>query len=64
MKAIAQLHTQPLSEKLGQQVMNLDNVSILDMDKELIINLFRFHGVLLFRGFETDVETFTKFTNY
>ena len=63
MKAIAQLHTQLLSETVGQQVTNADNISILDLNKESIINLFRSHGALLFRGFETDVETFTKFTN-
>ena len=63
MKGITQLHTEPLSEIVGQQVINTNNISLLDLDKESIINLFRIHGVLLFRGFETDVESFTKFTN-
>lgn len=63
MKMITQLHTQLLSETVGQQVINTNNVSISDLDKESIINLFRSYGVLLFRGFETDVETFTKFTD-
>jgi len=58
-----QLHRQPLSDNFGQEVINVDNISILDLNQEEIINLFQSSGVLLFRGFETNVETFTKFTN-
>ena len=57
------LYTKPLSEKVGQQVINVDNISILDLDKEAIISLFQSDGLLLFRGFETSIEIFTKFTN-
>ncbi|MEO1377393.1 MAG: TauD/TfdA family dioxygenase, partial [Cyanobacteria bacterium J06635_10] len=63
MKLITKFHTQSLSETVGQQIINTNNNSILELDKESIINLYRSHGLLLFRGFEKDVETFTKFTN-
>lgn len=56
-------HAQPLSERVGYQVVNIDQVNILDLDEESIINLFQSNGVLLFRGFETNVEIFTEFTN-
>ncbi|MDY7021537.1 MAG: TauD/TfdA family dioxygenase [Cyanobacteriota bacterium] len=63
MKTITQLHTQPLSETVGQKVINANNSSILDLNKESIIDLFQSDGVLLFRGFEDDVDTFTQFSN-
>ena len=57
------LYTKPLSEKVGQKVINDNNISILELDKEAIISLFQSDGLLLFRGFETSIEIFTKFTN-
>jgi len=57
------INTQPLSENVGQQIINTDNINILDLDREEIINLFKSYGVLLFRGFENSVATFTQFTN-
>ncbi len=54
---------QPISEKLGQQIVNLDNSSILEIDKETIISLFNSYGVLLFRGFNVETGTFQEFTN-
>lgn len=57
------LHTQPISPYAGQQVINLDGISIFDLDKQAIIDLFKAEGVLLFRGFDTNVETFTQFSN-
>lgn len=58
-----QLYTKPLSKTVGQQIINANNSSIFELNKELIINLFRSHGLLLFRGFEADVEIFTRFSN-
>jgi len=40
----------------------MDNINILNLDREEIINLFKYYGVLLFRGFENSVDTFTEFT--
>ena len=57
------INTQPLSENVGQQIINTDNINIFDLDREEIINLFKSYGVLLFRGFENSVATFTQFTN-
>lgn len=57
------VNTQLLSENVGQQIINRDNINILDLDREEIINLFQSYGVLLFRGFENSVDTFTQFTN-
>jgi alpha-ketoglutarate-dependent taurine dioxygenase len=57
------VNTQLLSENVGQQIINTDNINILDLDREEIINLFKSYGFLLFRGFENSVATFTQFTN-
>jgi alpha-ketoglutarate-dependent taurine dioxygenase len=56
------INTQLLSENLGQQIINIDNINISNLDREEIINLFKYYGVLLFRGFENSVDTFTEFT--
>ncbi|MDZ4877573.1 MAG: hypothetical protein CLLPBCKN_007008 [Chroococcidiopsis cubana SAG 39.79] len=63
MKKNAQLYTKPLSKTVGEQIINADNSSVLELSKELIVNLFCAQGLLLFRGFEADVETFIKFSN-
>ena len=52
-----------LSDKVGRKIINVANTSLLELNKEEIINLFKSYGVLLFRGFETDVDTFAKFSN-
>ncbi|MDZ7967398.1 MAG: TauD/TfdA family dioxygenase [Nostoc sp. DedSLP03] len=52
-----------ISNSIVQEINNLDNVSILELDKEEIISLFKFHGILLFRGFDVDVDIFKEFTN-
>ncbi|QKQ74910.1 TauD/TfdA family dioxygenase [Nostoc sp. TCL240-02] len=54
---------QPISDGIGQEIINIDNSSILELDKEEIIRLFKDYGVLLFRGFDVDVEIFKEFTN-
>jgi alpha-ketoglutarate-dependent taurine dioxygenase len=56
------INTQLLSENVGQQIINIDNINISNLDREEIINLFKSYGVLLFRGFENSVDTFTEFT--
>ena len=58
MKTKAQLHTQVLSEKVGKQIINVDGINILELDREGIIEEFKAEGLLLFRGFEKNVETF------
>lgn len=58
-----QLYTKPLSKVVGQQIINANNSSILDLNEESIVNLFRSHGLLLFKRFEADVEIFTRFSN-
>lgn len=52
-----------MSDSIVQEINNLDNVSILELDKEEIINLFKANGILLFRGFDVDVDIFKEFTN-
>lgn len=54
---------QPLSETVGIQLINSGNTNIIDLDEALVINLFKAEGLLLFRGFETNVDIFTQFTN-
>lgn len=63
MNTITQPIIQPISEKLGQQIINQDNQSIFDLDREKIISLFKEYGVLLFRGFSTDTAIFKEFSN-
>ncbi len=63
MKTSQKLYKKPLSEIGGQQIFNTDNISIFEQDEESIINLFQREGALLFRGFETNVDTFTAFSN-
>jgi len=55
--------TQPISDSIVQEIINLDNISILELDKEEIISLFKSNGVLLFRGFDVDTNLFKEFTN-
>ena len=57
------LITQPISEKLGQQIINQDDKSILEIDREKIISLFKEYGILLFRGFTADTGIFREFSN-
>ena len=54
---------QMISDSIVQQIVNVDSVSILELDKEKIISLFKFYGVLLFRGFDTNADIFKEFTN-
>ncbi|MEH2302217.1 MAG: TauD/TfdA family dioxygenase [Nostoc sp.] len=54
---------QPISDAIGQEIINLDNVSILELDKQEIISLFKANGILLFRGFDVDTGIFKEFTN-
>lgn len=57
------IQLQAISERMGQQINNSSCASILELDLEQIINLFKDYGVLLFRKFEADVDIFKKFSN-
>ncbi|MEH1831711.1 MAG: TauD/TfdA family dioxygenase [Nostoc sp.] len=54
---------QPISDGIGQEIINFDHVSILELDKEKIISLFKHYGILLFRGFDVETDIFKEFTN-
>ncbi|OUL25560.1 TauD/TfdA family dioxygenase [Nostoc sp. 106C] len=54
---------QPISNSIGQQIISIDSNSIFQLAQEEIISLFKSYGVLLFRGFETNTEIFTEFSN-
>ncbi|GBE94704.1 TauD/TfdA family dioxygenase [Nostoc cycadae] len=54
---------QPISATIGQQIINSNYKNILDLNKAEIISLFKYYGVLLFRGFTTDTSIFREFTN-
>lgn len=54
---------EPISERIGQKIININNVSILKLELEEIIRLFKYSGVLLFRGFETNTKVFQQFSN-
>ncbi|MEH2235396.1 TauD/TfdA family dioxygenase [Nostoc sp.] len=57
------INIQPISDSIVKEIINLDNVSILELDKEEIISLFKSNGILLFRGFDVDTGIFKEFTN-
>ncbi len=63
MNLTAQIEVKPLAKEFGKIIINPDNVGILDLDRELIIDLFKKHGVLLFRGFQNDFDRFVEFSN-
>ncbi|MBC1223968.1 TauD/TfdA family dioxygenase [Nostoc sp. UCD121] len=52
-----------ISTSIVKEINNSDNVSILELDQEEIISLFKANGILLFRGFDVDVDIFKEFTN-
>ncbi|MBD2384200.1 hypothetical protein [Cylindrospermum sp. FACHB-282] len=52
------INLQPISERIGQQIININNARILEIDKEAVISLFKSSGVLLFRGFETNADIY------
>jgi hypothetical protein len=54
---------QPLSETLGLVLRSHANDCILDLDLELVQNLLRKYGVLLFRGFSVGNGDFSAFTS-
>jgi alpha-ketoglutarate-dependent taurine dioxygenase len=54
---------QSISDRIGKEIININNISVLELDQEEIINLFKSYGILLFTGFETSVDIFKEFTN-
>lgn len=52
----------PLSEKAGVKYLG-NNENILNLGEESIIDSFLSEGVILFRGFDTNIESFTQFSN-
>ncbi|OZH55080.1 taurine catabolism dioxygenase TauD, partial [Hydrocoleum sp. CS-953] len=57
------IEIQSFPEKVGRKIINTKNISLLEIDKEEIIKLFKNYGFLLFRGFESNVDTFAEFSN-
>ncbi|MCF2148657.1 TauD/TfdA family dioxygenase [Desmonostoc muscorum LEGE 12446] len=54
---------QSISNDIGKEIININNITVLELDKEEIINLFKSYGILIFRGFMADAEIFKEFTN-
>ncbi|MBX9257286.1 TauD/TfdA family dioxygenase [Desmonostoc muscorum CCALA 125] len=54
---------QSISNGIGKEIININNISVLELDKEEIINLFKSYGILLFREFLANAEIFKEFTN-
>lgn len=57
------INIKPISGRIGQQITNIGHASILELDLEEIISLFKSDGVLLFSGFETNADIFKEFSN-
>jgi ligand-binding sensor protein len=54
---------QSISNDIGKEIININNISVLELDKEEIINLFKSYRILLFRKFLANAEIFKEFTN-
>ncbi|WP_414572728.1 TauD/TfdA family dioxygenase [Nostoc sp. CCY 9925] len=52
-----------ISNGIVKEIININNISVLELDKEEIINLFKSYGILLFRGFMANAEIFKEFSN-
>ncbi|MDZ8026313.1 MAG: TauD/TfdA family dioxygenase [Nostoc sp. DedQUE11] len=52
-----------ISDGIVKEIININNISVLELDKEEIINLFKSYGILLFRGFMANAEIFKEFSN-
>ena len=63
MHTTSQIEVQKLSNKFGKIIINTYDIGLLQLDKELIIELFKQHGLLLFRGFDSNFEKFVEFSN-
>ncbi|MDJ0725042.1 MAG: TauD/TfdA family dioxygenase [Prochloraceae cyanobacterium] len=63
MNLTAQIEVKPLAKEFGKIIINPKDVGILDLDKQLIIDLFKAYGVLLFRGFKAGCDQFLEFSN-
>lgn len=63
MNTTTKLNIRQLSKTFGKEIYNNTNDSILSLDDKLVTKSFESEGVILFRGFNTDFELFTKFSN-
>ncbi|MGF1980208.1 MAG: TauD/TfdA family dioxygenase [Nostoc sp. CmiSLP01] len=52
-----------MSNVIARNIFNINNINLLELDKEEIINLFKSSGILLFRGFHTNADIFKEFSN-
>ncbi|MDJ0718187.1 MAG: TauD/TfdA family dioxygenase [Prochloraceae cyanobacterium] len=57
------IQIEKLSDRVGRKIVNVGKTSLLELEKKEIIKLYKSSGFLLFRGFETDVDTFAKFSD-
>jgi alpha-ketoglutarate-dependent taurine dioxygenase len=58
-----QIQHRPLSNTFGLIIQGNGSKNILDLDHEEVINQFRESGTLHFKNFDTDADTFMKFTH-
>ncbi len=58
----SQIIIKSLSKEFGKIIINSENIDILQVEKKLIIELFKYQGILLFRGFKARVDRFVEFS--
>ncbi len=63
MDLTAQIEVKALAKEFGKIIINSDKINIFQVDKQLIIDLFKEYGVLLFRGFKAECDEFLEFSN-
>lgn len=59
----AGIKTEPLTETFGLAVVSSDAVDLQALDPDIVIQLYRLSGALLFRGFDVTLDTFQNFTS-
>ena len=63
MNTTSQIAVQKLSNQFGKIIINTNGIGLSQLDKDPIVELFKQHGLLLFRGFESNFEKFVEFSN-
>lgn len=59
---IMNLQTKSFYEKFGTIIVGANDSDILGLDRQHIIDCFKYSSLLLFRGFEVDTDKFKTFT--
>jgi alpha-ketoglutarate-dependent taurine dioxygenase len=57
------INIEPISRDVGVMIRASDHGSTFDLDREKVVEQFKSTGVILFRGFDLDLEGFNRFSS-